>query len=163
MKKYQMISTKKNGFTLVELLISMGILSILIAILAQLFGSIIILRQKSESISAIAQDARYMLLRLSYDTSRATTVSASSNTLSLVIGGVSYVYAQDGDFLKLTVAGSTSALNSTGSKVSQLSFVQQSDIGTKPSVAVSFTLTPTSIQTGGVTTSRQVMTTLVGR
>ena len=47
---------KQKGFSLVELLLYMGLFSILLASLMQLFGAIIAVRLESEATSAVLQD-----------------------------------------------------------------------------------------------------------
>lgn len=159
----------KKGFTIVELLISLAIMSVLITILAQLFGSILSLRQKSETVSAIAQDSRYILLRLSYDLARSDSIvspapGASASTLSLVIGGTSYIYSESGGVLSLSVGGgSPEVLNSPSTSLSNFSFTGNQAIGGSASIGLSFTIDPTSQQINGDPVSRQVSTTLVSR
>jgi prepilin-type N-terminal cleavage/methylation domain-containing protein len=159
----------KKGFTIVELLISLAIMSVLITILAQLFASILSLRQKSETVSAIAQDSRYILLRLSYDLARSDSIvspaaGASGSTLSLMIGGTSYVYSESGGVLSLSVGGgSPSILNSPSTTLSNFNFTGNQAIGGNASIGLSFTIDPTSQQINGAPVSRQVSTTLVSR
>jgi prepilin-type N-terminal cleavage/methylation domain-containing protein len=159
----------KKGFTIVELLISLAIMSVLITILAQLFASILSLRQKSETVSAIAQDSRYILLRLSYDLARSDSIvspaaGASGSTLSLMIGGTSYIYSESGGVLSLSVGGgSPSILNSPSTTLSNFNFTGNQAIGGNASIGLSFTIDPTSQQINGAPVSRQVSTTLVSR
>jgi len=159
----------KKGFTIVELLISLAIMSVLITILAELFGSILSLRQKSETVSSIAQDSRYILLRLSYDLARSTTIvspvpGASASTLSLLIDGTSYVYSESGGVLSLSVGGgASSVLNSPSTTLSNFSFSGNQVLGDSQSIGLSFTISPTSEAINSAPVSRQVTTTLVSR
>lgn len=159
----------KSGFTLVELLISMGIMTILITVLAQVFGSILTMRSKNEAVSALAQDSRYVVERLSYDVARSSgitlpTVGNSGSSLTLVIGGVNYVYTlQDGSLL-LSVGGAASdRLNSIGTTITSLSFSRNNVLGGKASVGLAMTLRATTIQPGTQSQTRDINTTLVTR
>ncbi|MEI8232701.1 MAG: type II secretion system protein [bacterium] len=158
---------KKSGFTLVELLISMGIMTILIAILAQVFGAILLMRTKNEAVSALAQDARFVVQRLSYDMARSSsiaspTVGNASDSLTLVISGVNYTYALQNNSLMLTVgAGNAERINSVGTRLTSLSFSRNDPLGGKASVGLDLTLLATTVETGVQTQSRIIRTTLV--
>lgn len=152
----------KSGFTLVEMLIVMGILGILLAILSQVFGAILSLRLKSEAKSALAQDSRYLLTRLAYDVGRAEDLAVTSPTsLDLVINSVTYTYAlQDGSLL-LTVGGDPAeTLNSRGTRVTSLALTALSPLGNLDSLRLDFTLEATTSQPGITSQSRRLITTL---
>src|SRR5207253_6251537 len=91
--------SSKRGFTLVELLIYMGILAILIYVLTDILYSFVSTQASSESNAAVTQDGRYIYSRLIYDINRAQSVSGpanlgdSSNNISLVINGTNYSYS----------------------------------------------------------------------
>ena len=158
---------KKYGFTLVELLMVMGIMSILMIILFQVFGSILDLKLRSEATTYVAQDSRYLITRLTYDISRASDVTlpvelSSGSSLTLVIDGQNYVYSLDGNILKLSVGGGDNlALNGIGSKINTLTFTRFAN--TKRIVQISLGIVPTTVQSGGVTLSRQLTTTVATR
>lgn len=160
-----MILKTKSGFTLVELLMVIGILGILMTILFQVFGSILTMKLRSEATTAVAQDGRYLLARLSYDVSRATSVSIpNSTTLNLGIGGTTYSYTLDGLTLKLTVgAGSSERVTSILSQINSITFTELADIGTKKMVRVIVNIAPSIIQEGGVSGERILTTTIATR
>ena len=159
----------KHGFTLVELLLVMGIMSILMIILFQVFGSILDLKLRSEATTYVAQDSRYLITRLTYDISRASDVTlpvelSSGSSLTLVIDGQNYLYSLDDNILKLSVGGGDNlALNGIGSKINTLTFTRFANIGTKRIVQISLGIVPTTVQPGGVTLSRQLTTTVATR
>lgn len=160
---------KLPGFTLVELLISMGIMAILLTILAQVFSSILSMRTKVEAVSALAQDSRYLVLRLSYDVGRATSITSPSvgntlDSLTLVIAGENYTYSLVDGNLDLSVGGgSPQRLNSSGTSLSSLSFTRSTSIGGKSIVQLDTTLAPTTIQSGIQNNPRTINTTFVTR
>jgi prepilin-type N-terminal cleavage/methylation domain-containing protein len=158
---------KKSGFTLVELLIVMGVMSILMVILFQVFGSILTMKLRSEATTAVAQDSRYLLTRLTYDISRASNITlptalSSGSSLGLLIQGSTYLYELDGVTLTLSIDGAAAeAVTSIGSKITSLNFTHFADMGTKKSVQINLTIAPTIIQPGGITGER-LLTTTVG-
>ncbi len=156
--------TKKSGFTLVEMLMVMGIMSILVVILSQVFGSILTMKLRSEATTAVSQDSRYLLSRLYYDISRASDITSTSGpTLTLTISGVSYVYALDNDTLTLAVGGgSPEALTSVGSRVTTLGFTR-TDLGLKKGVQIHLIITPVITLPGGADLSRELTTTVAIR
>lgn len=160
-----MILKTKSGFTLVELLLVIGIMGILMTILFQVFGSILNMKLRSEATTAVAQDGRYLLARLSYDISRATSVSIpNSTTLNLGIDGTTYSYALDGSTLELTVgAGASEQVTSVLSQINSISFEQLTDIGTKKMVRIVISIAPSIIQQGGVSGERTLTTTIATR
>ncbi len=138
---------KKKGFTIVELLIYMGLLSILIAVVTEIFLSILDLQSQSTAVSSVAQDGKYVLSKLSYDIRNATTISTpstlgqSSPTLQLTIDGDSNSYSGTSGDLVVTNASGSDNLTSYGSQISNLSFRRLGTSGGKNSLAISFTLT----------------------
>lgn len=130
----QLIKRKGSGFTLVELLLAMGIMSILMTIIMRVFLQIIEMRLDSEAESAVAQDSRYVYSRLAYDIGRASSITTPANpgdtssTIVLVIEGTTYTYAVDasGD---LTVNDGTGPvdLTSAGTVVSSAIFTHVGD------------------------------------
>lgn len=158
---------KLKGFSLVELIIAMGIMTILLTVLTQTFGSILSLRQKSEAVSSIAQDSRFVLLRLAYDTGRATSIStpsvgSSSSTLTMSINSQSYVYSLLNGNLILSVAGGQSQqINSVGTTVTNLSFTRNNNIGNKSVVQLDLTLRATEVEPGVENNTRRIQSTLI--
>src|SRR3989338_7067480 len=99
---------RSKGSTLIELLLYMGILSIFLMILTQLFLSVLDVSTESKQVSSVVQDGRFILARLRYDIQRADAINSpslgsSDTTLSLDIGGNTYVYTLSGSNLELQV------------------------------------------------------------
>jgi len=138
---------KRSGFTLVELLIAMGILTILMTIIMRVFLQIIEMRLEAQADSAVAQDSRYVFSRLAYDISRASSVVTPANpgdeTTSLVldIGGTTYTYAVDTDGrLTLSDGVNTNEVTSEGSRVTSIGFTKRGDGAQIESVSVNIYL-----------------------
>ncbi len=152
------ISNLNRGFTLVELIIYMGLLVIFLLVLSNIFASILDVRTESESISAVEQDGRFIMARLSYDINRASAVSTpaslggSGNSLTMVIGSVNYTYALSGSNLVLTNDLGTNNLNSSESTISSLSFQRLGNSGGKDTVKIQFTVNSVAQRDKGVET-----------
>lgn len=149
---------RKNGFTIVELLIYTTILLGLLYIFTSMFGSILDVQLESETQSAIIQDSGYIFARLQYDIGRASSIvtpsslGASSSTLVLQINGVDFTYGISNGTLQLTSEGVSAALNGFGTTVSNLSFRRYGNTSGKNSISVSYTLTSTTQRTSGYDT-----------
>ncbi|OGD08246.1 hypothetical protein A2397_05525 [Candidatus Amesbacteria bacterium RIFOXYB1_FULL_44_23] len=137
----------KKGFTIVELLIYMGLLSILLVVLGGLFGSVLETQLETQSVSVIDQDNRFIDARLVYDVHRATDVitpagaGQTSSFLSLNIGGSTYTYSVSNGQLQLTIAGNTQAVSSYGTQVSDFLVTRLGNPSGKPSLRFNYTLT----------------------
>ena len=168
MQKINMINIKpkQQGFTIVELLIYMGILSILLVVLVQIFTALVDLRLESEASSGVEQDGRFVLSRMIYDIHRAQGIAAPVNlgdtgsALDLVIGGQSYQYALQGTDLMLTTPAGVQKVNGYETDVSGLSFKRLGNDTGKHSVQVTYTISSKTQVAGGAQT--KTVTTTVG-
>jgi len=147
---------KNKGFTLVELLLYMGIFSIFLLITLQMFSSIFEIQLESEATSSAGTDGKFIVQRFTYDVTRASSISdptidgASTNSLTLVVNGQNLIYRlNSGDLiLENETTGTVDQLNSSESTVSNLSFIKL-DGGDKDTVQISFTLTSVVKRIGG--------------
>jgi prepilin-type N-terminal cleavage/methylation domain-containing protein len=69
----------KKGFTLVEMLIYMGLLTIFLAVIGNIFFSIIDLQLESQATSSVSESGRYLLSRISYDVRRAQSITTPAS------------------------------------------------------------------------------------
>lgn len=154
------IKIPNAGFTLVEMLMYMGLSAIFLVSLSQIFVLIANIRLESEATSAVQQDGQYLLSRFEYDLGRSTSITLpplgqNGNTLQTNV----FTLALDGSGnLQLTEGALIDNLNSSNSKLSNLSFLH---LGTTPkdTVQVSFALTSNGRSQAGPET-RQFQTTL---
>ena len=134
---------------MIETIMYLGILSILIVSMFELFTSILDVQLESESASSVSQDARYILNRFTYDVGRAKNISVPTlgsqyQILTVSDGPNTYTYYLSGGNLMIlaTPAGTLDQLNSVNSTVSDLSFLRLADINSKNDTAsINFTLT----------------------
>ncbi len=153
------------GFTIVELLVYAGILTIFLYVLTNIFTAVIDMQLESETESAVIQDGNYILSRLGYDMNRASAIvlpaglGDQTDTLILTIGGSNYTYALTTGNLVLTDAIGSGSLNSYGTTVSNLTFRRYGNVNGKNSISIAFTLTSTTQRPSGPQ-SRDYQTTL---
>ncbi len=152
------IFNSKKGFTLVEMLIYMGLLSILIVIMVDLFASSLDVQLESQATSAVQQDARFLLSRLTYDVQNAqnvlvpATIGSQSASLQLSINSVNYTYALNNGNIQLTNNNGTDNLNSFDTTVSNLTFKKLGNGSGKDTVQIVFTLTSKVVRNTGAET-----------
>ena len=146
----------KRGFTLVELLLYMGIFSILLIMLFQMLTSIFDVQLESQRASSVAEDSLFIQNRLNYDIGRAKSILApavgqSSESLQLLINNAAYTYSIESENLSLssTMSGTLGQLNSVGTTASA-TFTRLTDTGGKnaDTVTVSVTLTSKTVIRG---------------
>jgi len=145
---------KNNGFTIVELLIYIGLLFILMTVLVELFVSVLKLQLTTQSTSASTQDIRFILSRFSYDLGGAGSIlvpgnlGQTSDNLRFLKDGVLYSYSLDTEGkLLLNVGGSSDSLNGLDSKIENISFKRLGFLGGKPMIQIVFSVGDQTIQT----------------
>jgi type II secretory pathway pseudopilin PulG len=139
---------KARGFTLVELLIYMGLLTVLVGVLSMVFASIIDVQLRSESNSSVDQDGRYILSRMLYDVKGASSITTPANagntssTLQMLVNNITYTYSLDGSGnLQLTNNNGINALNGYDTQVSGLNFQRLGAGDSNDTIRMTFTIT----------------------
>ena len=145
----------KRGFSIVEMLLYSGLLTLFLVVLSNLFLTSLDIKIASEGDSYTGQDARFIISRLTYDAKQAESIIApalgvSANSLALVIDGANYTYAPSGTNLEISDASGTYNLNGSETEVSDVSFQRIGNISGKNSIKVTFSV------------NDQVYTTTVG-
>lgn len=112
-------SKNQSGFTMIELLMYLGLYSILIIIVTQLFLTLIESRTEAENLTRLQQESRYITQRLTYDIRRAdqitlpAQVGQSGNQLELSINGDTLRYqVNTNGFLELVSPSGTASISS---------------------------------------------------
>jgi type II secretory pathway pseudopilin PulG len=136
----------KKAFTLIEILIYMGIMTIFIVILGQVLSSVLDAQTDAQDISAVEIDSRYLLTRLTYDIRRSSAVTAPAHgqtdtSFTLTIGGTSHTYSVNQGRLQLTANSVDSILSSWDTQVSNFSVTRIGNPTGRPTLQVSFTVT----------------------
>ena len=153
------IRNSKKGFTLVELLIYMGLLSIILVVLSQIFGSVLDAQLESQATSSVHRDGRFILSKLTYDVHRANSIvlpaslGTSSTSLQLDISGIN-TYSLNNGNLELTSGLETNNLNSGDTTVSNLTFTRigNSVANAKNTVRITYTITSRIVRPKGLET-----------
>lgn len=133
-----------RGFTLIEILIYMGLMAALITVLTNVFVTVLETQLESSSVSVVEIDGRYVLSRLIYDIHRATSITTpavagqTSPGLTLNIGGPNHTYTVTDGVLYLD---GSSRLTSIDTSVSNLSFTRVGNSTDNDTLRISFTLT----------------------
>src|SRR4030042_100579 len=108
-----------SGFTLIQILLYMGIFSILIIVLFTLLTSISDVQLESKSTATVSSDGRYILNRFAYDIARADSISSpisvgsQSSSLEFQSEGITYTYTLSNRNIIFTnnALGTTDQLN----------------------------------------------------
>jgi type II secretory pathway pseudopilin PulG len=155
-----------KGFTLIELVLYMGLMSILVGVLGSVFATIVDVQLETEATSSVDQDGRYILSKLLYDVKTATAIGTpgsagvTSSTLQMTVNSVSYTYSLDsGGNLQVLNNFGTNILNSYDSQISNLSFQRIGNGGSNDTIKTSFTVTSRTQRKSGPE-SRTFQTTL---
>ena len=149
-----------SGFTLVELLIYMGLLSIILVVLSQIFGSILDAQLESQASSSVHRDGRFILSKLSHDIHKAQSIvdpaaiGEQSIDLQLTIDGINYIYSLDNGNLEVSDGVEANNLNSGDTTVSDLSFTRigNSVANAKNTVRITYTITSKIVRPKGMET-----------
>lgn len=157
-----------QGFTLVEIILYMVLLSIFLLTLVDVLVSVLDVQLESQATSAVDFDSRYITSRLNYDISRSSAISMPANlgdtsgSLVLTIGGASYTYSLSGGDLVLDDSASSENLNSSESQITFLSFQKVGNSGGHDTVKVNFTIQSQAVRTSGPEV-RNIETTIGAR
>ena len=148
----------RASFTLVELMVYMGILSVFLVILSNIFLTVLDVQFQTDITSSLEQDGRFILSRAIYDVHRATAVTTpasagqTSQSLVLTIGGQTYTYASSSGNLNLTTSSGTQPLNSFATKLSNITVTNLGNASAKATITLNFTLTDGTVSKSYQTT-----------
>ena len=144
MKLFSVFKKIQKGTTLVELLIYLGLVTVLLGVLTQIFVSILDVQLSSSSVSFVEQDSRFIMSRMSYDIQRADTISIpaspgmESDNLQMMINGISYSYGITDGNLVMSRSGTSYTLNSYNSTVSDVNFKRIGNNTNNDTIQMSF-------------------------
>lgn len=163
-KKFSIFSFKfsnDRGFTLIELVLYMGILVMLLAVLSSIFSAIVDVQLNSSSLSSVDQDGNYLLGKFTYDVASSSAILTpaspgnQTSTLQLTINSINYTYSLNGSNNLQVVNNSTSqtdVLNSYNTSVSGLTFTRIGSGGNSDTVQVSYAIRSRIKERGGYET-----------
>ncbi|MFA5136496.1 MAG: hypothetical protein WC489_03820 [Patescibacteria group bacterium] len=144
MKKKHLNNIK--GVTLVELVLYMGILSVLLVLFVDLFGTMVQRQLETESLSSVQQDGAYILSRLSHDFQNAshidfpTTPGATADTFRLNIQSVPYDFSVSNGNLVITHESTSEQINSYDTSIVNIMVERLGDGNEGDVLHIEFTL-----------------------
>lgn len=139
-------NSQRKGVTLIELVIYMGILSIILVVFIDMFALLFDKQLETESNSSVQQDSNYILSRLPYEFGRAqsieipATAGATTSSLRLVIDAGIYDYRLFDNNLVMDHDGVTQQVNGYDTTVSNLTFQRLGENNQNDVVQIKFTL-----------------------
>lgn len=105
---------KKRAFTIVELLLYMGLMAIFFTVLTDIWVSAMEALTRTENVAAITSDGRYILARLAYDVGQTGEVNYILSDGNLTAGGVQLnSYATSVESFTVTAIDNTFKINFT--------------------------------------------------
>ncbi|MFA5776466.1 MAG: hypothetical protein WC988_02845 [Patescibacteria group bacterium] len=140
-----MTTLNKKGVTLVELLIYLGLATIMLVILSELFVSILNESVETQNYSMVQTDGRYITARLRYTVNNADSITTPANLgdtsseLTTVNGGSQFHYYVNGEKLYLNDGTGDYLMSNLDTKITDLVFSRQGNVAGKPVVSISFT------------------------
>ncbi len=153
------------GFTMVEMLMYMGLLSLLLVVMVDLFSSSLDVQLETEATSSVDWDEKVILQRLTNDIHKAQSITqpqlgaTPSGTLQLVIDGITYTYATGSGTFTIASASASNSLNSFNTTTSFVSFQRLGNSGGKNTIQIILTKKSRAVLTSG-TETRTVQTTV---
>jgi type II secretory pathway pseudopilin PulG len=138
-------SKKQKAFTLVEIILFMGLFSILLFVMLDLFTVSLQIKTKAESVSSIHQDGRYILEKVMNDLNNSQFIISpalgnSSNTLQFVLYGSPRTYRLNNNNFEYIDDTGTHVLNSYDTQITQLSFSRYGNTNGRNTLSVNITL-----------------------
>jgi prepilin-type N-terminal cleavage/methylation domain-containing protein len=157
--------SSQRGFSLIELIIYVAIMSILVVVLCSTFASILEVQTDSKATSSVDQDSRYIIAKLNYDMQSASSIVApavgsQSAALQLSINTATQSYALSNGNLQLTKNSQADNLNSTNTSISNLTFKRLGTGTANDTIRVQFTMTSLIKRTANKTETKTFTTTI---
>ena len=123
----------------------MGIFSILIFVLTDIFIGTLNEKNKSEATSTLSQDAKFIISKLQYDIRNANSILSpelglSDSNLTIVLYGQALTYSSQSGNLVLNDGTANYNLNSAESKISYLNFERIGNPNGKNSIHINIRL-----------------------
>lgn len=146
MKRITTIPNSDRGFTIVELILYIGLLSMMLVMLTSIFSTSLDLQLESRSTSTLDQDARFLITRLSHDVARAssittpTTIGDQGQALEIIAGGDTFTYSLSNGNLILTNSQGSGQLNGFDTSITALTFQRLGNTNGKNSIQMTMTM-----------------------
>lgn len=145
-----------SGTTIVELTLYMGLLSIFIVILFNLFTAILSTQTRSTAVSLVQTNGNFLLTKLTRDINQTDNIilplaiGASSTSMILTVGTTNATYALFNGRLVLTDISGNYNLNDSDTTVSDFVITKLGNSGGKPGLQISFTITSNVVDNSNI-------------
>lgn len=142
------------GFSLVELLLYMGLLSIFLVVISTFFVSILDVQSRAISTSSLEENSKYISSRLKYElrtadtATNSATLGVTTSSFSVVKNNVDYTFSLSGTTLERASSSATVALHDDDIQVSDFSVRRIGNEGVNDTFQISYTLR-SLMQVGG--------------
>jgi type II secretory pathway pseudopilin PulG len=153
----------KRAFSLIELLIYMGLVSVFLVIITNMFITVLQAGSGAQALASVDQDAEFILDRLAYDIHRASQIitpadiGETGSILSLKIDNNIYTYTYDSVEKKLKLGSFN--LNSYTTLISDFSITRIGYVGGTPSAQINLGLQSVVVNANQTPEIRQLQTT----
>ena len=160
------IFNSDKGFTIIEMLMYMGLLSILLIIMVDLLAASLDIQLESQATSSVDQDGKFIINRLVNDIHRAQTIAypslgaTQSGTLQLIIDGENYTYSTNSGSFVIASGSASDSLNSFNTTAPSVFFKRFGNSGGKNALQVTIIIKSKTSKTSG--TETKTMQTTVG-
>lgn len=147
-----------SGTTIVELTLYMGLLSIFIIILFNLFTAILSTQTRSVAVSLVQTNGNFLLTKLTSDINRADSIvlplaiGASASSMVLKVGTTNATYSISNGRLVIADGSGSNNLNDSDTTISDFVVIKLGNAGGKPGLQISFTITSNVVDNSNIKT-----------
>ncbi len=141
------VNLREKGVTIAELVVYMGILSIVLLLFVQLFALIVNKQLETESVSSVQQDSNYLLLKFNHDFQQMDSITLPSQPgqTSLVLKCATNMletqYLVENQRLIASTSGTKIQLNGYDTIVSNPLFIRLGNGSSNDVVRITFDIT----------------------
>jgi len=156
---------KSLGFSLVELIIYMGLSTVILTVTAGLFIAILESQTRSQVMTAMEQDSQYLLSKITYEIHQADEITipislgGQGSQLQVITSGQPISFQLNNQTLSITKNSVTSQLHSSLTQVTEFQISRLGNVDGLQAVSVLFNLESLNQTTGGAQT-KQYQTTV---
>lgn len=155
----------EQGFSLVELLLYMGLLSVFLVVISTFFVSILDVQSRALSSSELEENSKFISNRLKYELRSAESATnsaelgAASSSIVLIRDSVSYTFSVLDNTLQRASASATVVLHDDDVQLSNFSVVRVGNEGQFDTFIIDYSLT-SATQVGGDADQRDYQLTV---
>lgn len=148
----------KKATTIVELTLYMGLLSIFLVILFNLFSQIISTQTRSVAVSLVQTNGNFLISKLTHDINQANAITApasigsSAVSMTLSIGTTNAIYTVTNGRLVMTDSSGSYNLNDVDTTITNFVVTKLGNFGGKAGLKLSFTVTSNVVDNSNIKT-----------